>query len=239
MQPENRWAQSGAQRTETTYDAGLSSHFGRVYNIMTLGLVITGFFAYVVAHTPALMQLFYGTPLHWVVMFAPLVLVMFGFTPGRVQRSSFTTLTLMFAGFSAIFGISLAYIFAVYSGADITRVFFITSAMFAGTSIYGYTSKKDLSGMGGMMIMGVIGIVIASIVNLFMQSDTLMFVISIVGVIAFTGLTAWDTQRIKETYNAGYGAEANNKMAVMGALGLYINFINMFVLLLNLLGNRD
>lgn len=238
MQPERFSSQA---RTGVSYDAGLRSHFQRVYNTMSLGLVVTGLTAYVVASSPSLYQFFYAGIMHWIVMLAPFGILLFGFTPGRIEKMSVQGLTALFAGFSAIFGVSLAYIFLLYTGESIVRVFFITAAMFAGTSIYGYTTKKDLSGLGGLMVMGLIGIIVASLVNIFMKSEMVHFVISIIGVVVFTGLTAWDTQRIKETYYGGSGsaaAQANAKMAVMGALSLYLNFINLFLMLLRLMGDR-
>lgn len=235
MQPDRM---EQVQTRATSFDAGLQAHMQRVYNIMALGLAVTGFTAYAVSQSTTMMQAIFGTPLQWVVMLAPLAFIFLGFTPNRARTMSFQALTLMFTGFSALFGLSISYIFMVYSGADITRVFFITAGMFAGTSIYGYTTKKDLSGMGGLMIMGLIGIIIAGLVNIFMQSAMLHFVTSVIGVIVFTGLTAWDTQNIKETYRAGAG-DANSKMAVMGALSLYLNFVNLFMMLLHLFGSRD
>lgn len=238
MQP-NRYDSAQVQSRETVFDAGLRAHFQRVYNIMALGLAITGFLAYLVAHTPALMQLFHGTMLEWVVIFAPLGIVFFGLNPARMQRMSVPGATSLFFVLSALFGISFATIFLVYSNTDIARVFFITAAMFAGTSIYGYTTKKDLSGIGSLMMMGLIGILIAFVVNIFLQSAMVHFVASIIGVIVFTGLTAWDTQNIKRLYHVSNGHEGNGKLAVLGALSLYLNFINLFMMLLNLLGRRD
>jgi FtsH-binding integral membrane protein len=239
MQPDRFEAQSVSRAGASVIDAGLRAHFQRVYNTMALGLGVTGIVAYAVANVPALMNLIFGTPLMWVAMFAPLAFVWFGFSPKAIQRKSTTQLNAMFYLFSAVFGICLATIFVAYAKADIARVFFITAAMFAGTSIFGYTTKRDLSGMGGLLIMGVIGLLIAIIVNLFLQSSMMHFVISVLGVVIYTGLTAWDTQNIKESYHPAAGAEANGKMAVMGALSLYINFIMLFQFLLNLLGNRE
>ena len=224
----------------TAVDAGLQAHMRGVYNTMGIGLLVTAITAFLVANTPVLMQAIFGTPLMYVVMLAPLAFIFFGFTPARMQRAPVSQIRTMFYLFAAAMGLSMASIFAVYTATSITRVFFVTAAMFAGTSIYGYTTKRDLAGMGSFMMMGLIGIVIASIVNLFMQSSGLQFALSFLGVFIFTGLAAWETQRIKEMYS--YGArmqEANDKMAVLGALSLYLNFINLFQSLLHLMGNRE
>jgi len=229
-------------KTRTTakaYDQGLSDHFRSVYNVMCLGLLLTGLIAYGISSSEAAINLLFGTPLKWVVMFAPLAFIFFGFTPKAVRTKSAGQLKTLFFLFSALFGASLSTVFLVYSGADITRAFFIAAATFAGTSVFGYVTKKDLSGMGGLLIMGVIGILIAAVVNIFLQSSALDFAISVIGVLVYTGLVAYDTQNIKETYNASHGDDANSKMAVMGALSLYINFIMLFQFILNLMGGRD
>lgn len=239
MQP-NKVPYTSSSSSATTYDAGLRRHFQRVYNVMATGLVLTGLTAWLVSSSETLVQTLYSNPILAIgIAFAPLLFILFGFTPNRVRRLSVGQLSAMFYGFSALFGVALAPVFLVYAGADITRVFFITAGMFAATSIYGYTTKKDLSGLGGLLVMGVIGLLIAIVVNLFMQSAMMDFVISCVGVLVYTGLTAYDTQNIKETYHAGHGDEANGKMAIMGSLSLYINFIMLFQFLLQLLGNRQ
>ena len=222
----------------TTIDAGLRTHFQSVYNTMAIGLGVTGTVAFLLSQSEPLMKLIFGTPLAFVFMLAPMAFVFFGFSPKAVQRKSAMQLSALFYTFSAVFGISMATIFLVYTGSGIARVFFITAGMFAATSIYGYTTKRDLSGMAGLMVMGAIGLLIAMVVNIFLQSSVLQFVISGVGVIVYTGLVAWDTQNIKESYSASYGTENNNKMAVMGALSLYINFIMLFQFMLSLLGDR-
>ena len=236
MQPDFK---SQTVSRASTYDVGLRTHFQSVYNTMAIGLVVTGAVAFFVSRSEALMQIIFGTPLAFVLMFAPLAFIFLGFNPRAVQRKSATQLRTLFYAFSAVFGVSMATIFLAYTGASVARVFFITAGMFAATSIYGYTTKKDLSGLGGLMVMGAIGLLIAMVVNLFLQSTMLQFVISGIGVLVYTGLVAWDTQNIKETYNASHGQEANSKMAVMGALSLYINFIMLFQFLLSLLGNRN
>lgn len=241
MEP-NRYSAQQAQTRETTFDAGLRSHFQRVYNIMVLGLVVTGITAYVTSQIPAMVEFLINAQsglTGLLIMFSPMILIMMFFNPAAMRKFSSTTLTFAFLGFSAYFGWLFSLIFLAYAGADIARVFFITSAMFAAMSIWGYTTKKDLSGMSSFLMMGIIGLIIAIVVNAFMQSSMLMFGISCAGVLIYTLLTAWDTQMIKQTYHESNGREGNAKLAVMGALSLYINFIMMFQFLLSLLGGRD
>ncbi|MCC6598875.1 MAG: Bax inhibitor-1/YccA family protein [Alphaproteobacteria bacterium] len=236
MQPD-RFSQV-SERAGVTYDAGLRAHFSRVYNAMAIGLALTGGISYGVASVPELFKMFNGSILGIVVMLAPLGIIFFGLTPAKMHRMSTGAVAGLYYLLTALFGISLSYIFMVYSSESIARVFFITAGMFAATSIYGYTTKKDLSGMGSLMFMGLIGIIIASLVNIFLQSTMVQFVTSVIGVIVFTGLTAWDTQRIKETYREANGAEGNAKLAIMGALSLYLNFINLFMMMLRLMGSQ-
>ncbi|MCP4393750.1 MAG: Bax inhibitor-1/YccA family protein [Alphaproteobacteria bacterium] len=229
-----------------TVDDGLRKYMLSVYNYMATGVGITGLVAWMVANT-AIQSLFYkATPegylthtmLGWIVAFAPLAFV-FIFS-AKIQSMKAQTAQLAFFGFSALMGASLAHIFFVYSGEDITRVFFISSATFAGMSLYGYTTKKDLTGMGHFLIMGIWGLFVASIVNIFLGSSTLSLVISIIGLLAFIGLTAYDTQKIRLMYNANDGSTTMTKKAVVGALRLYIDFINMFLFMLRLFGgSRD
>lgn len=230
---------SKTRSTTSTYDEGLRDHFRGVYNVMSLGLVVTGLVAFGIANTPAIMNLLFATPLKWVMMFAPLAFIWFGFSANAIRTKTAGQLKTMFFLFSAIFGASLSTVFIVYQGADIARAFFITAATFAATSVYGYVTKADLSKFGSFLIMGVIGILIAAVVNIFLQSSMLQFIISAAGVVIYTGLVAYDTQNIKESYSHSHGDDANSKMAVMGALGLYINFIMLFQFILSLLGNRD
>lgn len=232
-------AAAAVKSRETVIDRGLQAYMQKVYNMMAVGLVVTGFVSWFTYQTPALFQMVNGTWLGLVIALAPLGILFFGLTPNKVARMSGTAVNGIYFLLTALIGLSLSYIFAVYTGESVARVFFITAGMFAATSIYGYTTKRDLSGMGSLMIMGVIGIIIASLVNIFLQSTMMSFVISVVGVIAFTGLTAWDTQRIKETYSYAMGQTEAGKMATMGALSLYLNFINLFQFLLQLLGNRE
>ena len=224
---------------ETTFDMGLRVHLQRVYNMMAMGLVLTGVLAYAVASTPALAQIFLGNQIMFlIVAFAPLGIIFFGLTPAKVSRMAVGKVMGLYLLMTGLIGISMSSIFLVYEMGSIARVFFITAGMFSATSIYGYTTKKDLSGMGSLMMMGLIGIIIASVVNMFMHSSMMEFAISVIGVVIFTGLTAWDTQRIKQSYSADHGHESNMKMAIMGALSLYLNFINLFMMLLRLFGDR-
>jgi FtsH-binding integral membrane protein len=208
----------------------------RVYNHMTAGLVVTGLIAFLVSTSPTMIQAIFGSPLRIVVMLAPLafVLVMsFG-----INRLSLGALVGTFYGFSVAMGLSLSTIFLVYTGASIAQVFFISASMFLGMSLYGYTTKADLTSWGSFLMMGLIGIILAGLVNIFLHSAGLSFAISALGVLIFVGLTAYDTQNIKETYSESWGYESNGKLAVMGALRLYLDFINLFLSLLRLMGNR-
>ncbi len=226
-----------AQAATADIDVGLRQYMLRVYNYMTGGLAVTGIIAYVIGTNPSFYQVVYGTPLAWVVMFAPLVLVMvFSF---RIAKMSFGAAQAVFWAFSALMGVSLSYIFVVYTGTSIARVFFITAGTFAAMSLYGYTTKRDLTAIGSFLFMGLIGIVIASIVNIFLASSALSFAISVIGVLVFTGLTAYDTQKIKSIYSELDGADVVGKKAIMGALNLYLDFINLFLMLLRLFGNRN
>jgi uncharacterized protein len=237
-------------------DEGLRSYMLRVYNYMGIGLVVTGLVAWFAANAAvttdanaAVGQLADGTlvtqwgallfasPLQWVVMLAPLAFVLvlsFGINKLSVPAAQAT-----FWAFAAVMGLSLSSIFLVYTGASIAKVFFITAATFGAMSLYGYTTKRDLTGMGNFLMMGLIGLIIASIVNIFLGSSMLDFAISAVGVLVFVGLTAYDTQKIKENYSEHFGADVLAKNAIMGALSLYLDFINLFLMLLRLFGNRE
>jgi FtsH-binding integral membrane protein len=215
-------------------DEGLRQHMLSIYNYMGLGLALTGLTAYVTASTPVLFMAIFGTPLKWVVMLAPLGFVFF--LAARINKMSVSAAQITFWTFAIAMGLSLASIFVVFTGESIARVFFITAATFGAVSLYGYTTKRDLSGFGSFLFMGLIGIIIASIVNIFIASSALQFAVSVIGVLVFTGLTAWDTQRLKEEYYAGAGQEVAAKQSIMGALSLYLNFINLFVMLLQLFG---
>ena len=219
------------------FDAGLRAFMLQVYNLMAVGLGLTGVTALGVSSSPALVQLFMQSPLQWVVMLAPLGFVLvLSFGINRLQAS---TARMVFIAFSVVMGISLSTIFLVYTDESIARTFFVTAGTFLGMSLYGYTTKRDLAGMGSFLVMGLFGLVLASLVGLFFHSTALQFAISVVGVLIFTGLTAWDTQRLKETYSASAGLEATNKLAVYGALSLYMDFINLFMYLLRFMGRRE
>lgn len=236
----------GHAAADAQIDEGLRSYMLRVYNYMTTGLALTGVIAYLVANTPALLNLFYQTnaqgqvvqtPLAWIAMLSPLAFVLvlsFG-----IHRMKASTAQLMFWLFAGVMGLSLSHIFLQFTGASIARVFFITAATFAAMSLYGYTTKRDLTGLGNFLFMGLIGIIIASVVNIFIGSSMVQFVVSVLGVIIFVGLTAYDTQKIKEMYNELDGSEVAGKKAIMGALRLYLDFINLFMMLLHLFGNRE
>lgn len=264
-QIDNRYAQQTyGSRTAVGVDEGLRAYMLRVYNYMAGGILLTGLVAYFVftqaiTMDPALaaksatggvlalkrgMYLtqfgagLYASPLKWVVMLAPLAFVFF--LSFRVYSMSVGAAQLTFWLFAAVMGVSLSSIFLVFTGQSITQVFFVTAAAFGALSLYGYTTKKDLSGWGSFLIMGVIGIVIAALVNIFLQSSALQFAISAIGVLVFAGLTAYDTQQIKDNYYQVAGdAAAASKAAIMGALNLYLDFINMFTSMLQLFGNRD
>ena len=239
----NLYGRSRAASADYAYervelDEGLRQHMLRVYNYMVVGLVVTGLVAYFTSTSHDLMMTLFATPLKWVVMLAPLAFVLvlsFG-----IQKLSVQTAQMVFWVYCAAMGLSLATIFVVFTGTSIARVFFITSGMFAAMSLWGYTTKRDLTGMGSFLMMGVVGIVIAGFANIFIGSSALQFAVSVLGVLIFTGLTAYDTQNIKEMYAESHGHEANGKLAIMGALQLYLDFINLFVMLLQLIGdNRE
>jgi FtsH-binding integral membrane protein len=216
-------------------DAGLRDYMQRVYGYMAGGLALTGLVAYAGAAS-GFYRSIAETGLIWIVMLAPLAFVLvlsFG-----IQRMSAGTAMLLFWIYAAFMGLSLGSIFLVYTGTSIARVFFITAATYGAMSLYGYTTRSDLSGFGSFLLMGLIGIVIASLVNIFIGSSALQLAISIIGVIVFVGLTAYDTQRIKEMYLESDTAEIAGKKAVLGALALYLDFINLFMMLLQLFGQR-
>ena len=227
-----RFAQPGLAVPAT--DEGLRSFMLSVYNYMGLGLAITGVVAFAVASSPAIYMPIFTSPLKWVVMLAPLGFIFF--LSARIQSMSVSAAQITFWLFAAVMGISMASIFLVFTGESIARVFFVTAATFGAVSLYGYTTKRDLSGVGSFLFMGLIGIIIASLVNLFIASSALHFAISVIGVLVFTGLTAYDTQQIKEMYYAGDDGTVAGRKAVMGALRLYLDFINLFLMLLRLFG---
>ena len=234
---------------QVVIDEGLRAYMLKVYNYMTTGLLLTGLVAYFfgkasivtgemgqIVGVTSIGALLFGSPLKWVVMLAPLGFVFY--LSARINKMSVSSAQITFWIFSAIMGLSLASIFIVYTQASIARVFFISSGTFAAMSLYGYTTKKDLTKLGGFLFMGLIGIIIASLVNLFFQSSALHFAISVIGVLVFVGLTAYDTQSIKNMYYAGDSESVGGKKALMGALRLYLDFINLFIMLLLLFGQR-
>lgn len=217
-------------------DVGLRKYMLGVYNYMASGLLLSGIVALLLVSSPAAMQTVFGTPLKWVFMLAPLGFVM-AISMG-INRFSQGTLQVLFWAFAATMGVSIATILAVFTGSSVARVFFITAGTFAAMSIYGYTTKRDLAQFGSFLMMGLIGIVIASLVNIFLGSSALQFAISVIGVLVFTGLTAYDTQNIKQMYYEGDYDDTMGKKQIMGALSLYLNFINLFFMLMNILGDR-
>ncbi|MBN9887785.1 Bax inhibitor-1 family protein [Salipiger abyssi] len=227
-------------------DEGLRSHMNKVYGTMSIGMLLTFAVAWAIGTSPELLGIFRDPAtlqpniLGWIVMFAPLIMV-FAFG-AAINKLSAAGAQLFFFAFAAVMGLSLSWIFVAFTGFSIAQVFLVTSIAFAGLSLWGYTTKKDISGWGSFLIMGVIGLVVASIINIFLGSPAIMFAISILGVLIFAGLTAYDTQNIKNTYlqHAAHGdSEWMGKAAIMGALNLYLDFINMFMFLLQLLGNRE
>lgn len=235
----------GAAATTAAIDVGLRAYMLRVYNYMLAALALTGTTAWVIANT-SLASLFFAvdpvthayglTLLGMVGIFAPLAFVLF--LSFRIQQMSLATAQITFWLYSAVMGISIASILFAFTGESVARVFFITAATFGAMSLWGYTTKADLSGMGSFLFMGLIGIIIASVVNMFIGSSMVQWVVSVVGVIVFVGLTAYDTQKIKESYSVSDDGTIAGKKAVMGALRLYLDFINLFIMLMQLLGNR-
>ena len=237
-----------AASAEGMFDAGLRKYMLGVYNNMALGVALTALTAWLVFNlsftniggqlvpTQLGVSLF-ASPLHWVLILSPLAMILvlsFG-----INRLAPATARLLFFVFSVLMGASLSSIFAIYAHDSIAQVFFIAAAAFGGLSLYGYTTKRDLSPIGTFMVMGLIGILLAMVVNWFLQSPGLQFAISVIGVLVFAGLTAWDTQKIKEMYAAGDHADIAGRKSIMGALTLYLDFINLFLFLLHLFGRRE
>ncbi len=228
--------------TRADIDEGLRAYMLRVYNLMALGLVITGVVAYGVAsyamQSPEFAQFLYASPFRWVVILAPLGAVFF--LSFRVNRMSVGAAQATFWVYAGLVGLSLSVIFLIYTQASIVQTFFVTAASFGALSLFGYTTKRDLTAWGSFLIMGVFGIILAMIVNIFLQSSALEFAISAIGVLVFAGLTAYDTQKIKEMYFEGDDQVVSGRKAIMGALTLYLDFINLFMFLLQFLGsNRE
>jgi uncharacterized protein len=243
-------ASSSTQTQAREFDAGLRAYMLKVYNYMTSGVLLTGIVALMTSQSPAILQALYQlvpygdgvaiagyTGLGWVALFSPFAFILamnFG-----LNKMSSSTLKMVFFAFAATMGLSLSSIILMYTGESVVRVFFITAATFGSLSLYGYTTKKSLSGMGTFLMMGLFGIIIASVVNMFMQSSAMQFIISIVGVLIFAGLTAYDTQKIKDMYfQVSHSGEMAAKTAIMGATTLYLDFVNLFLMLLRLFGDR-
>ena len=247
-------------RTAAQIDQGLRAHMNKVYGSMSIGMLITAAAAWAIAglavtadptnatvavregqYLTGLGEAIYMSPLRWVLMFAPLAFIFFGWG-AILRRANAATAQVAFFAFAALIGISMSSIFLIYTSFSIVQTFLVTSIAFAGLSLYGYTTKKDLSGMGTFLMMGVIGLIFAMIINIFLQSPAMMFAISAIGVLIFAGLTAFDTQRLKTDYiaHASHGdQEWLDKAAIDGSLSLYINFLNMFQFLLMFMGSQE
>jgi len=231
---------SAAQTRSAAIDEGLRTHMNKVYSTMSVGLLLTAAAAWAVGNNAILMQTLFTGFTRYIVMFAPLLMV-FAFG-AMINKLSAAGAQLFFYTFAAMMGVSISYIFVVFTDFSIVQTFLVTAISFAGLSLYGYTTKRDISGWGSFLIMGVIGLVVAMVVNIFLQSPAIMFAISIIGVLIFAGLTAYDTQKIKNTYlqmaHSG-DQEWLAKSAIMGALNLYLDFVNLFMFLLQFMGNRE
>jgi len=243
---EYQTIRAGAGVRTAEVDAGLRAHMNKVYGTMSVGMLVTAGVAWAVGSSPVLLSIFRDPVtlqpniLGWIAMFAPLIFV-FGFG-AMINRVSAAGAQSLFYVFAALMGLSISWIFAAFTGISIAQTFLVTSIAFAGLSLYGYTTKKDLSGWGTFLMMGVIGLIVAMVINLFLQSPAIMFAVSIIGVLIFAALTAYDTQRIKTDYIAHaqhMDQEWLDKSGIMGALSLYINFINLFMFLLQFMGNRE
>jgi len=219
----------------TAAESGLRTYLLQVYNYMAGGLLLTGLVAYYGAAS-GLYASVAGTPWFWLVLLAPLALVLL--LSFRIERMSLGAAQLAFWGYAALVGLSLSGIFLVYTGESIARVFFVTGGAFAATSLYGYTTRADLARFGSFLFMGLIGIVLATLVNMFLKSSALQLTVSVIGVFVFVGLTAYDTQRIRRIYIEGEEATAAGKKSILGALALYLDFLNLFLMLMRLMGNR-
>jgi FtsH-binding integral membrane protein len=231
-------------RVDAGIDQGLRSYMLKVYNLMALGVALTGVVAYGFAQAAGSRHgltdfgyAIYASPLRWVILLAPLAVVFF--LSFRIDRMSAFAAQLTFWIYAALVGASLSSIFLLYTDASIVKTFAVTAASFGALSLYGYTTKRDLSPIGSFMIMGLFGLIIAQLVNFFLKSPAIDFAVSSIGVLVFAGLTAWDTQRIKEMYFESDGFEVMQKKAIMGALNLYMDFINLFLFLLRFMGNRN
>ncbi len=225
-----------AGAADAAYDAGLRSYMLSIYNYMASAVLLTGVVALLFANSPFVVPAL-TSPLRWVIMLAPMAFVLV-LNFGINRLSTFASQALFWA-FAVAMGLSLSSIFLVYTGTSIAQTFFASAAAFGGLSLYGYTTKKDLSGFGTFLIMGLVGLLVAMLINIFLQSTVMQLAISAIGVLLFAGLTAYDTQKIKSMYNYVSGTDFVGKSVVMGALTLYLDFINMFMFLLRFMGNRD
>jgi FtsH-binding integral membrane protein len=238
------WQNTTPQTTKSgaVIDQGLKSHMQRIYNRMGAGVLITALVSLYVGNNEALLQAIFATPLKWVVMLAPLAIVMFGFNPARMSSNA---MRVSFIVLSVLYGLSFGAIFAVFTNESIARAFFVATGMFAGVSIFGYTSKRNLDGLGTFAVMGIWGVFIASIIAMvmpmfgFQPPSAMSNIIAGVGILAFAGMTAWQTQTMKEMYNANDDVEMASRMSWMAALNLYISFIAMFQYVLQFLGQRE
>jgi len=224
-------------RVGVATDEGLRAHMLRIYNYMASAVLLSGIVAFVIASSPVLTALMVKSPLRWVFMLAPIAFIFI--MSWRFERMSKVSLQAMFWAYAACIGVSFAAILLYFTGASVARAFFMAAGLFAGLSLYGYTTKADLSKLGTILMVGMVVVFLASIVNIFLGSSALQFAVSIVGLLVFLGLTAWDTQRIKDTYAEYAGTEFEGKIAVMDSLGLYINFVAIFQFLISLTGQRD
>ncbi|MBM3477980.1 MAG: Bax inhibitor-1/YccA family protein [Alphaproteobacteria bacterium] len=224
-------------RVGVATDEGLRAHMLRIYNYMASAVLLSGIVAFVIASSPVLTALMVKSPLRWVFMLAPIAFIFI--MSWRFERMSKVSLQAMFWAYAACIGVSFAAILLYFTGASVARAFFMAAGLFAGLSLYGYTTKADLSKLGTILMVGMVVVFLASIVNIFLGSSALQFAVSIVGLLVFLGLTAWDTQRIKDTYVEYAGTEFEGKIAVMDSLGLYINFVAIFQFLISLTGQRD
>lgn len=235
----------GTAAEQASFDAGLRAHMVRVYNYMASGLALSGIVAFALFSSPELAGLFFQiqagfvvglNTLGWIAIFAPLgLLLLTGF---RAAQMSVRSVQAVYWAVTALMGVSLSLLLFRYTGASVARTFFITAAAFGALSLYGYTTKRDLTAFGKFLFMGVIGLILASLVNMFFPSGAMSFIISLAGVLIFSGLIAYDTQKIKEQYAQAWGSEAAEKVAVFGALSLYLDFVNLFQFLMMFLGQR-
>jgi FtsH-binding integral membrane protein len=242
--PRNYRMQAAGARADAAVDQGLRAYMLRVYNLMALGVAITGvvaFASFQMAFADGQLtgfgQAIFISPLKYLVMLAPFAMVLF--LSFRINSMSVAAAQMTFWVYAGLMGLSLSSIMLIYTGQSIVQTFFVTAASFGALSLYGYTTKRSLSAMGSFLVMGLFGLIIASLVNIFLASSALQFAISVIGVLIFAGLTAYDTQRIKEMYFEGDGFEATGRKAIMGALTLYLDFVNLFLFMLRFLGNRN